>query len=171
MIDNYNEIFSNEDMIKLQSILKKNNKTITCAESCTGGLCAYMITQIAGSSSIFRGSVVTYCNDIKEQELNVKKETMVKYGAVSIQTVQQMCEGVLAKFDADFSIAISGIAGPGGGTKEKPVGTVVIGVLAKNSKPIVDKYHFDGNRVEVQIQAAKTAFLKIFENYLKKLDN
>ena len=158
----FNNIFNTNDMIKLQAILKNNNKTITCAESCTGGLCASMITKIAGSSSIFKGSVVTYCNDIKEQELNVKKTTMIKYGAVSPQTVSEMLDGVLIKFNADFAIAISGIAGPSGGTKEKPVGTVVIGIASKNKQKITT-YNFQGSREDIQIQAAKQAFKNILQ--------
>ena len=165
----YNDIFNTQDMINLQTILKQTNSTITCAESCTGGLCASMITKISGSSSIFRGSVVTYCNNIKEQELSVQKETMIKYGAVSKQTVSQMLEGVLKKFDANYAIAISGIAGPNGGSSEKPVGTIVIGVASKKEK-IINIYHFKGNREEVQIQAAKSAFKNIFDFFLKTLD-
>ena len=117
-----------EIVTKIQDILKQNNLTITCAESCTGGLIASEITSISGSSSIFRGSIVTYCNEIKEQELDVKKETMIKYGVVSCEVVEQMLDGVLSKFDASIAIAVSGVAGPNGGTKDKPVGTVVIGV-------------------------------------------
>ena len=86
----YNKIFSSEDMVKLQNHLMQNNQTITCAESCTGGLIASMITEISGSSSIFKGSIVTYCNEIKEQELNVKKQTMIDFGVVSCEVVQQM---------------------------------------------------------------------------------
>jgi len=150
-------------MQKLQDILKKNNQTITCAESCTGGLIASMITELSGSSAIFRGSVVTYCNDIKEQELGVKKETMIKYGAVSTQTVDEMLNGVIEKFDADYAIAVSGVAGPTGGTKDKPVGTVVVGVKKRNSPPISKIYHFEGGRKTVQIKASVKAFEKIFE--------
>jgi len=163
----FNNIFNNNNMVELQNILREKNQTITCAESCTGGLCSYMITQISGSSSIFKGGVVTYCNDIKEQELNVKKDTMIKYGAVSKQTVSQMLDGVKKKFNADFAIAISGVAGPSGGTKDKPVGTVVIGIIDPNNAKIIEIYNFDGTREEVQIQAAKTAFRNIFDIFMK----
>ncbi len=161
------DIFTQNDMIKLQKYLKENNQTITCAESCTGGLCAHMITQIPGSSSIFKGAVVTYCNDIKEQELNVKKETMIKYGAVSIQTVSQMLDGVLKKFNANYAIAISGIAGPGGGSIDKPTGTVVIGIMSKTNGKKIDIFHFKGDRISIQNQAAKTAFKIIFKSFFK----
>jgi nicotinamide-nucleotide amidase len=148
---------------KLQEILMQNNETITCAESCTGGLIASHITSISGSSSVFKGSIVTYCNEIKETELGVKKQTMIDHGAVSIQTVQEMLEGVLKKFDATYAIAVSGVAGPSGGTKEKPVGTVVIGVLSKYGESKIEVYHFKGDRHEVQYQAVEKSFSLIFE--------
>ena len=83
----FNELFNNQDMNDLQNLLKKYNKTITTAESCTGGLVASLITKISGSSQIFNGSIITYSNKIKNQELNVKNETLEKYGAVSIEVV------------------------------------------------------------------------------------
>ena len=156
-----------KQMEELQNLLRQNNETITCAESCTGGLIASKITAIAGSSSIFKGSVVTYCNEIKEQELNVKKETMIKYGAVSTQTVDEMLKGVIKKFDSTYAIAVSGVAGPGGGTKDKPVGTVVIGIMKKNQNPQSWVFSFNGGRNEVQEAAANMAFLKIFEIFFK----
>ena len=167
----YNDIFNNNDMIKLQELLRANKQTITSAESCTGGLVASMITKIAGSSDIFNGSIVTYSNKIKNQELNVKNETLEKYGAVSCEVVQEMLDGVINKFDANFAIAISGIAGPNGGTTNKPVGTVVIGLCDSKNHKIVTIYNFNGSREEVQIQAAKVALkeiLKFIQNCLDK---
>ncbi|MEA2049731.1 MAG: CinA family protein [Campylobacterota bacterium] len=163
----FNDIFNKKDMIKLQTLLKQNNQTITTAESCTGGLISSMITNVSGSSSIFKGSVVTYCNEIKEQELNVRKDTMIKFGAVSKETVKEMLDAVVLKFNADFAIAVSGVAGPNGGTKDKPVGTVVIGVLYKNIYEDISIYHFNGDREEVQIQAAKTALKRNLEILLQ----
>jgi nicotinamide-nucleotide amidase len=145
-------------MQKLQDRLREKKQTITCAESCTGGLIASMITEISGSSDIFRGAVITYCNDIKEQELGVKKETMIKHGAVSVQTVDEMLIGVIKKFNANYAIAVSGVAGPGGGTKEKPVGTVVIGIMKNKEKPKSEVFHFLGDRKKVQEQASNKAF-------------
>jgi nicotinamide-nucleotide amidase len=159
----FNEIFNQEKMLKLQDLLISKNQTITCAESCTGGLVASYITQNSGSSSIFKGSIVTYCNEIKEQELNVKKETMIEFGVVSCEVVEEMCIGVLEKFNADYAIAISGVAGPTGGTKNKPVGTVAIGILSKENIKDIRIYNFSGNRIDIQIQAAKTALNTIFE--------
>jgi nicotinamide-nucleotide amidase len=154
---------TNDKLIKLQELLISKNQTITCAESCTGGLIASKITQNSGSSVIFKGSVVTYCNEIKEQELNVKKETMIKYGVVSCEVVKQMCQGVLNKFDADYAIAVSGVAGPTGGTPNKPVGTVVVGVISKNNDENIQVYHFKGTRKEVQNLSANTALSLLFE--------
>ena len=162
-----NDIFSQEDMIAFQAKLKEQNKTITCAESCTGGLIASMITEISGSSSIFKGSIVTYCNEIKEQELNVKKQTMIDFGVVSIEVVREMLQGVLKKFDSSFAMAVSGVAGPTGGTDKKPVGTVVIGVMTKNREEDIRIYNLNGSRKEVQIQSAKIALKKNFEILLK----
>ena len=150
-------------MQELQDILKHNKQTITCAESCTGGLIASEITKLSGSSSIFKGSVVTYCNDIKEQELGVKKQTMIDNGAVSIETVSEMLSGVLKKFNATYAIAVSGVAGPTGGTEEKPVGTVVIGCASICGKQDIAFYHFNGDRQKVQNQAVKKSFEIIFK--------
>jgi nicotinamide-nucleotide amidase len=152
-----------EQMIELQDILRQNNQTITCAESCTGGLIASKITEVSGSSSIFRGSVITYCNEIKEQELNVKKQTMIDNGVVSVEVVKEMLDGVLKKFDATYAIAVSGVAGPTGGTKAKPVGTVALGIKDINGYENVQMYHFDGNRKEVQEAACNLALKLIFD--------
>ncbi len=165
-----NDIFNENDMSKLQTLLRANKQTITAAESCTGGLVASMITKLSGSSDIFNGSIVTYSNKIKNQELNVKNETLEKYGAVSCEVVQEMLDGVIDKFEADFAIAISGIAGPNGGTKNKPVGTVVIGISNSNNHKIVNVYNFNGSREEVQIQAAKHSLKEILKFVQKSLD-
>ena len=159
----FNNIFDDNQMIQLQTKLKENNHTITTAESCTGGLIASMITEVSGSSSIFKGSIVTYCNEIKEKELNVRKETMIKYGVVSCEVVEEMLKGVIKKFNANYAIAISGVAGPNGGTKNKPVGTVVIGVISIYNNKNINIYNFKGNRKDIQIQAAKTALKIVFD--------
>ena len=155
--------FTDKDMINLQTILRKNNQTITCAESCTGGLIASMITRISGSSAIFRGSIVTYSNEIKEKELGVKKETMIKYGVVSYEVVEQMLKGVIKKFNATYSIAVSGVAGPNGGSNEKPVGTVVIGVSSNKGDKNIQVYKLKGDRKIVQLQASKIGLKNIFD--------
>lgn len=166
----YEEIFSQKDMIELQELLRTNKKSITTAESCTGGLISYLITQISGSSDIFNGSIVSYSNEIKHKYLNVRKETLKEFGAVSIETVNEMLDTALEKFSANYAIAVSGVAGPTGGSKEKPVGTVVIGIADDKNHKMVDIYHFKGNRNEVQMQAARHSLEKIFKFLQKKLD-
>ncbi|MCI0500776.1 MAG: CinA family protein [Epsilonproteobacteria bacterium] len=152
-----------EKVIEIENILRKHNWTITCAESCTGGLIASKITEISGSSDIFKGSIVTYCNEIKEQELGVKKETMIKYGVVSIEVVNEMLDGVLNKFNATYAIAVSGVAGPNGGTKDKPIGTVVIGIKNTLGFKRIERFHFEGDRKNIQESSSNKAFEIIFE--------
>lgn len=112
----------------LGDILKKVKKFVATAESCTGGYIAHLLTEKAGSSTTFKGAVVSYANDAKEASLGVQHQTLVTYGAVSEETVIEMATGILSLMKADYSIATSGILGPDGGTKEKPVGTVWIAV-------------------------------------------
>ena len=154
-------------MLNLQNYLIISNQTITCAESCTGGLIASKITEISGSSSVFKGSVITYCNEIKEQELKVNKQTMIDNGVVSIEVVNEMLDGVLKKFDASFAIAVSGVAGPSGGTKNKPVGTVVIGVKGLNNIQNIQVYQFTGDRRNIQKYATNKSLEMLFEKLQK----
>ncbi len=109
-------------------LLRQKGMTLSTAESCTGGNIAQLITSIAGSSDYFKGSIVAYSNEIKEKSLGVPHQTLLDHGAVSEQTVIAMAEGIRERFETDYSIAVSGIAGPGGGTDEKPVGTTWIAV-------------------------------------------
>ena len=109
-------------------LLRAKNLTLATAESCTGGNIAQLITSIAGSSEYFKGSVVAYSNEIKEQFLDVPHQVLSDYGAVSEETVLAMANGIKERFQADYAISVSGIAGPGGGTVEKPVGTTWIAV-------------------------------------------
>lgn len=166
----FDNIFNEEDMQKLQKILRVNKKTITTAESCTGGLVSFLITNQSGSSDIFNGSVVSYSNKIKNQELFVKKNTLEKYGAVSKEVVNEMLNGIIKKFDANYAIAISGIAGPTGATKNKPIGTVIIGVISDLGNIEIEIFTFKGDRIEVQKQAAKTSLKKILNFVQKTLD-
>lgn len=148
-------------------ILKSKKLTIATAESCTGGNIASLITSISGSSEYFKGSVVSYANEIKIKELNVNAQDIEKYGAVSQQVVEQMATNVLSKFNVDYSIATSGIAGPNGGTAEKPVGTVWIAIASKN-KVYSEKFQLGEHRGRNITRASNTAL-----NLLKKfiLDN
>ena len=105
-------------------LLTERGQTLTTAESCTGGLIASMLTRIAGSSSAFHAGFVTYANDIKASVLGVREETLAEHGAVSEPVVQQMALGAMERAGADYAIAVSGVAGPDGGSPDKPVGTV-----------------------------------------------
>jgi len=127
-------------------------KKITFAESCTGGLIASNLTKYSGSSNCFDGSVVSYANTIKEEWLGVSHATLEKYGAVSEQTVKEMLLGAVEISKADYAVAVSGIAGPTGGTPQKPVGTVFVGV-ADNKGLKVEKFLFKGTRNYIQYQA------------------
>ena len=113
------------DVVRLLALRKK---TLALAESCTGGFIAHQITSIPGASKVFPGGMVAYGNDVKEKFLGVRAETLKKFGAVSGAVAQEMAEGARKKFGADFAVAVTGIAGPTGGTKAKPVGTVFISV-------------------------------------------
>ncbi len=131
-------------------------KTITCAESCTGGLLAAKLTSVSGASNIIKGTIVAYSNDIKKEWLGVKGETLQNFGAVSKECVSEMLDGAQERAKADIALAISGIAGPTGGTDDKPVGTVFIGVKNGDKKEIKE-YHFEGDRAFVQEQSARAA--------------
>jgi len=112
-------------------LLKTKNKTLGTAESCTGGYIAHLITSVPGSSAYFKGTVVSYANEIKEKVLDVKKETLLSFGAVSEETAIEMAAGVLRALNTDYTIAVTGIMGPDGGSDEKPVGTVWVAIGSK----------------------------------------
>ena len=154
---------------RLQNIiqtLKENDHTITMAESCTGGRIAAAFTSIAGASNVFHGACVTYSNEIKHLWLGVSDTTLQEHGAVSQQCVQEMLIGIRDKASSDYAIAVSGIAGPNGGSTEKPVGTVYIGVLSP-SKMIAKRYQFEGERDAVQ-KAAVVQAIGLLEKNLEK---
>ena len=132
--------------------LKDKNQSVTFAESCTGGRIASAFTAISGASSVLNGSAITYSNEIKSQWLGVKENTLINHGAVSSECVKEMLEGIYKMAKADYAIAVSGIAGPTGGTIEKPVGTVYIGVKTPK-EIIVNHYLFKGDREDIQTQA------------------
>jgi PncC family amidohydrolase len=146
MVDKHMYTLANE----IYELLKKENKTITTAESCTGGLIGGVITSVPGVSSYYKEGVITYSNKAKEKYLGVKHDTLLKYGAVSHQTALEMAEGILKAADADISLAVTGIAGPDGGTDEKPVGLVYIGLAQKGKDTIYEKFIFPGDRDTVR---------------------
>ena len=133
-------------------------KTVAFAESCTGGAMAARLTAIPDASRCFLGSIVAYSNEWKERFLGVEKRVLVEKGAVSREVVEQMVAGLLKKTGADYGVAVSGIAGPSGGTAEKPIGTVYIGVGKKGGAIEVSKMHMTGDRASVIYQTVDTAF-------------
>lgn len=134
------------------------NLTLTTAESCTGGSLAAMITAIAGCSAMYVGGTIPYSNKLKQQLLGVREETLLQYGAVSEQTVIEMAEGAKKKFDTNYAISTSGIAGPGGGTIDKPVGTVWVAVAGER-ETITQKFQFQNDRT---INIERTRQLALF---------
>lgn len=136
--------------------------TLSCAESCTGGYLSSCLTSVPGSSQYFLGSVVSYSNQLKHDLLNVPLETLQHYGAVSKETVQAMAEGVRARTSADFSLAISGVAGPGGGSDEKPVGLVHLALASRSAPTFTWKIQVQGNRERVIIRSANEALAELW---------
>lgn len=145
-------------------MLLQQNATLATAESCTGGYLAHLITSVSGSSAYFKGSVVSYANEIKVNELGVKKSDLENYGAVSQQVVEQMAVGVLKKFNVDYAVSTSGVAGPTGGSLEKPVGTVWIAVASKNG--VVSKQFTFGKLRNVNIERSAIAALGMLREIL-----
>ena len=145
-------------------LLSKNGLSITAAESCTGGLVCGKIVNVAGASEVFRGGYITYSNKQKRNVIGVKKSTLEKYGAVSEQVAAEMAKGVLEVAKADVALSTTGIAGPGGGTPEKPVGLVYIGCAVKN-KVYVEKFNFSGSRNKVR-ESTVVAALSMVRKYV-----
>ena len=148
---------------KLGDCLRQRNMKLATAESCTGGWLGKVLTDVRGSSDWFVASLVTYSNVAKQAVLGVKGSTLQEFGAVSGDTVLEMTYGVFDQLDVDVALSISGIAGPGGGTEEKPVGLVWIG-WGRNGKPVfAQSYHFDGDREAVRRQAVRQALLILMD--------
>ena len=166
------EYILGEDMENLAEVLaykmKTEGKTLAVAESCSGGAIASSITQKAGASEYFKGGVVAYSNAVKENVLGVKSSTLAEHGAVSEETATEMVRGVLKLMDADYAIATTGIAGPGGGTPEKPVGTVWIAVASKD-EVFAQKMTFGDDRLRVIERTANQAFANMLKLITKKL--
>lgn len=160
-----NSIISYEDKpvaAILGDMLRERNLTVSTAESCTGGNIAHEITEIAGSSDYYVGSVVSYSNEVKQSVLGVSPSVLAAEGAVSKPVVEQMCRGVGALLRTQCSIATSGIAGPGGGSLEKPVGTVWICVQC-GEKQVAERCHFPGTRDRVIDRATMTGMLMLIK--------
>jgi len=136
-------------------LCRQKKVTLAVAESCTGGMLGERLTGIPGSSDVFLGGVIAYHNDVKKDLLEVKAHDLDKHGAVSEQVALQMAAGIRARTKADVGVAVTGIAGPGGGTPEKPVGLVWVAVHASEAK--ARRFHVGGDRAEIRQRAAQAA--------------
>ena len=151
--------------IIIGQLLTDKDLTLAVAESCTGGLIGHRVTNVPGSSAYFRGSITAYAYDVKERLLSVSRETLDEYGAVSAPTARQMAVGARRAVDADLGLSATGIAGPGGATREKPVGLVYVG-LAAEDEVWVESRVFEGNRLENKVSSAEAA-LDLLRRYLE----
>lgn len=146
-------------------LLEQRGVTLAVAESCTGGLVGHRITNIPGSSAYYEGSITAYSYDIKELILHVRHDTLYHYGAVSEQTAREMACGVRRAFCTDIGLAVTGIAGPGGSTPEKPVGLVYVALAASDGE-WVEQHVWSGNRRENKEHSAEAA-LDLLRRYLE----
>lgn len=163
-------IYTTEEAVTLEEsiveLLKEEKLTVTTAESCTGGKLAGRLLNVSGASEVFNEGYITYANASKEKILGVKHETLEQYGAVSSETAREMAAGACRAAEADAALAVTGIAGPGGGTPEKPVGLVYIGCAVKGSVT-VKEFHFTGNREKNRDYAVVRALTLLREELLK----
>lgn len=163
-------IYTTEENISLEQsvyeLLKINDLTISAAESCTGGLFTARLVNVPGVSEIYKEGFLTYSNKAKRKLLGVKKSTIEKYGAVSTQCAEEMVKGLCKVTKAECGVSITGIAGPDGGTKEKPVGLVYIGVCV-NGHTSIKEYNFKGNRNKIREQSVAFALIQLREMLLK----
>ncbi|PCI07008.1 MAG: damage-inducible protein CinA [Gammaproteobacteria bacterium] len=142
---------------RLGRCLIDNGLKLVSAESCTGGWVAKIITDVPGSSAWFIGSLVCYSNELKQRFLGVKVDTLIEFGAVSSDTVHEMSDGLFAYTDADVAVSVSGIAGPGGGSVDKPVGLVWLSWGRRGKPLLTQSFNFGGDREAIRKQAIKQA--------------
>lgn len=154
---------------KIVERLRASGKTLAVAESCTGGMIGSRITSVSGSSACFYGGIISYSNELKEQLLGVPRAIFVAHGAVSEQVAEAMAEGAIRVTGSDFAVSVTGIAGPGGGTAEKPVGLVYIG-LAGSGDTMVRMFVFDGDRKAVRQSATEQALAMLLDVLQEKGD-
>jgi len=148
---------------ELQAVMREKGLTLSTAESCTGGAIAASITKIHDASEYFLGSVVSYANEVKIGVLGVPEGLIKEYGAVCPEVATAMWEGVLSAIGSDYAIAVTGIAGPGGGTSEKPVGTVWAVVGKRGEEPVVWNIGASGSREEIIAQTVEAVLAKLLE--------
>ena len=149
--------------VQVGEALKARNWTVSAAESCTGGLVLHRLTNIAGSSAYVLGGVVAYANPVKQALLGVKQGTLIARGAVSEQTAQEMAIGARNLLKSDIAVSVTGIAGPGGGTAEKPVGLTFIGIAGPNDLVEVQQHNWEGDREAVKAASATAALQLILD--------
>ena len=152
-----------ESVIALGDQLRRRGESLVTAESCTGGWLAKVCTDIAGSSDWFEAGFVTYSNSAKQSMLGVSSDTLETYGAVSEQTVREMAQGAIQQSKADWTVAISGIAGPGGGSPDKPVGTVWFAGAGPEKWMLAQRMLFEGDREAVRRQAVEHALALLYQ--------
>lgn len=145
-----------------EMLQKLKGKTLSTAESCTGGMIGQTVTSISGCSSVYRGGFITYCNEAKQELLNVPRELLDSFGAVSHQVAQVMAIGARRRFGSDISVSVTGLAGPGSDGSSYPVGTVFIG-YSDDKGTISRCFHFSGDRHSIRQQATREALLLIME--------
>lgn len=150
---------------RLGIALRERGLTVCTAESCTGGLIAHRLTNVAGSSGYVVGGVVAYSNFVKSQLLRVREHTLIDHGAVSVQAAVEMATGARQVFSADYSISVTGIAGPDGGTAEKPVGLTFIGLAGPDDLLTVERYVWKGDR-EANKHASADAAMELLLKYV-----
>jgi nicotinamide-nucleotide amidase len=161
--------YNNETMAEvIGRMLKNNGKNLAVAESCTGGYISHLITSVPGCSAFYKGSVTAYSNEIKENILGVKNSTLAQFGAVSEEVAKEMAVGAMQVLNTDFALATTGIAGPDGGTAEKPVGTVWLAVASKNGVT-AQKYVFGDNRERNISRSSQTALQMLRRVVLNEL--
>jgi nicotinamide-nucleotide amidase len=146
-------------------LLRSRRLTLALSESCTGGLLGHRITNVSGSSDYFQGAIVAYASEVKTELLGVREETLTEHGAVSEETAREMARGARRMIEADLGVSITGIAGPTGGTPEKPVGLVYIGLAAPDSE-WVERHVWEGDRRQNKAQSAEAA-LDLLRRYLE----
>ena len=155
--------------IMLGAMLAARGFTFCAAESCTGGLIVHRMTNVPGSSAYVLGGIVAYSNAIKERLLRVQTQTLIDYGAVSAQTAAEMALGARQAFDADYAVSVTGIAGPGGGTEDKPVGLTYIALAGREGLCAGQSHIWQGDREANKIASADAA-LRLALDYLTGLD-
>lgn len=153
---------------QLGQALTEQKLTIATAESCTGGLLGHLLTSISGSSGYYLGGVIAYSNEVKESFLGVQHETLAAHGAVSGQTAKEMAAGVRERMRSDIGISTTGIAGPTGGTPDKPIGLVFIGISTAEETVAIE-CHFKGSRGEVKETTARTLLNEVYKKFNQRV--